>query len=279
MNNKRRAEIKRLAEQGFTQVQIAHELGIGADLVSYYVRRMNLQVIKMTHPRKYTFDEDFFSDIDTEAKAYFLGLMLADGYLARNRVSVIQLQEKDKGLLEIFMQCLGYTGKLRRCCNNIGSVKYELAMYSRRMYQVLCGLGMSNHKSFTAYIPEEKIPCELFRHALRGYFDGDGHVGMRQCVLITASRRIYEQFMKAGVLAGCSLWSRKYETYYRININRRDSKFVYWMYADSEYALPRKKEKVLQYFMPEKEGTEAGITTPVITNIDSLVSCESMRSS
>ena len=45
------------------------------------VRRiLNLYNIPVIRPRKYSLDETFFETIDSEDKAYFLGLLYADGY-------------------------------------------------------------------------------------------------------------------------------------------------------------------------------------------------------
>ena len=55
--------------------------------------------------RKYNIDETFFDVIDTEEKAYFLGLLYADGCNATNRNAVIlSLKEDDKEILEKIKQ-------------------------------------------------------------------------------------------------------------------------------------------------------------------------------
>lgn len=53
--------------------------------------------------RKYKLNENYFDKIDIEEKAYFLGLLYADGYiftLRSNKYVRLQLQKIDKHILE-----------------------------------------------------------------------------------------------------------------------------------------------------------------------------------
>ena len=51
--------------------------------------------------RKYPIVEDFFDEINTEEKAYILGLLYADGYNDTNRNSVsLGLKETDREILD-----------------------------------------------------------------------------------------------------------------------------------------------------------------------------------
>ena len=56
---------------------------------------------------KYTFNKDYFERIDSKDKAYFLGLLYADGCNSisatkQHHTIVLNLQEKDKDILDIF---------------------------------------------------------------------------------------------------------------------------------------------------------------------------------
>lgn len=59
--------------------------------------------------KKYTFNKNYFEKIDSEDKAYFLGLLYADGCnstsATQNHASIVlNLQEGDKEILEKFMK-------------------------------------------------------------------------------------------------------------------------------------------------------------------------------
>ena len=118
------------------------------------------------------FNDDYFETIDTEDKAYFLGLLFADGnvYTARYRVQ-ITLANEDAYILKAFANCIGYTGKMY-----IDRGKYsKLILPSKKMCADLTKLGCTPNKSLTLQFPTE-VPNDLMNHFIRGYFDGDGHI-------------------------------------------------------------------------------------------------------
>ncbi|MEK6878698.1 MAG: hypothetical protein AABY22_03775, partial [Nanoarchaeota archaeon] len=64
--------------------------------------------------RKHFFDFDFFNIINTEEKAYFLGLLYSDGFITKNgNQVVISLQENDVDILEKFKKSIKFTGDLQ----------------------------------------------------------------------------------------------------------------------------------------------------------------------
>lgn len=61
---------------------------------------------------KYTFNKDYFERIDSKDKAYFLGLLYADGCNSISATQgqctiVINLHEKDRSILDIFNKYIG----------------------------------------------------------------------------------------------------------------------------------------------------------------------------
>ncbi len=120
------------------------------------------------------FNDDYFEIIDTEDKAYFLGLLFADGnvYTARNRVQ-LTLVNDDAYILEAFAKFIGYTGKMY-----IDRQKYtKIILPSKKMCADLTKLGCTPNKSLTLQFPTE-VPDKLMCHFIRGYFDGDGHISL-----------------------------------------------------------------------------------------------------
>ncbi len=128
----------------------------------------------MPFKRKNNFNQDYFNVIDTEDKAYFLGLLFADGnvYMKRNRVQ-ITLANEDSYILDKFNQCINSSAKLYLD----REIYSKLILDSKPLCQALIRLGCVERKSLTLDFPsEEQVPKHLLHHFIRGYFDGDGHI-------------------------------------------------------------------------------------------------------
>ncbi len=128
-----------------------------------------------TYWRKYKVNETTFDSIDTEAKAYLLGFIAADGYVSRDGLG-FTLHERDKDILETILAITGSTHVIRPITRN----RLALDISSRVLAQRLTALGLGGAKTFTMQSPHE-IPTYLLHHWLRGYWDGDGWLTTRKC--------------------------------------------------------------------------------------------------
>lgn len=128
-------------------------------------------------------DEDFFENIDTEAKAYFLGLIIADGNVYnpqehshkknhfKNKWVSITLQDGDSYILDKFKECIGANTKI----SSDGRGSSYIAIRSTKLADDLSKWGVVERKSFITRFPFN-IPKEYYRHVIRGIIDGDGHI-------------------------------------------------------------------------------------------------------
>lgn len=133
--------------------------------------------------KKYKVNETFFDNIDTEEKAYWLGMIFADGYVIHRcrkekyheYIIGIDLCEPTGQHLEK-LRCL-ITENNIKCYTYIGSNKfrYRLIITSKHMFESLQKYGVIQSKSLTLKFPKN-IPNELIHHFIRGYFDGDGSI-------------------------------------------------------------------------------------------------------
>lgn len=126
--------------------------------------------------RRFTFNEHYFDNIDTEDKAYILGLLFADGNNHKNTIS-IGLQEKDKKILEIVKTKMEFTGNLyfRQSNNPKHANQFRLDLRSKILSSRLNDIGMVPKKSLILKFPTT-IAVDLTHHFIRGYFDGDGSI-------------------------------------------------------------------------------------------------------
>ena len=117
--------------------------------------------------------------------------------IGRKRKIICQsCQKKFKEDLEITTATLVRRRKLKR---NIGTenenkiyTAYGVEVSSHRMAYDLFSNGITNNKSMTIGNFLENIDDDLIIHAIRGYFDGDGTIG------ITKDRRNYPWFSVLG---------------------------------------------------------------------------------
>ena len=132
---------------------------------------------------KYPFNYNYFEKIDTPDKAYFLGLLAADGNVLKrengNSQAIIRLslEKTDKNILEIFKNYVDSQKPLRiaeKSTNNYMSYIYTLELVSNKMAQDLQKYNIVPCKTYEYSIVE--LDEKLMSHFFRGYFDGDGSI-------------------------------------------------------------------------------------------------------
>lgn len=126
--------------------------------------------------RQYKINQNYFNKIDSNDKAYWLGLLTADGSVTLKESIVLSLQKNDKYLIELFVKYLdsNYLIKDSISKNKSGSISYmsTLHMTSKIMVKDLRDLGLNNNKTLKEIYPN--INDVYFKHYLRGLIDGDG---------------------------------------------------------------------------------------------------------
>ena len=118
---------------------------------------------------------DFFKQIDTEEKAYWLGFIAADGNIAKDfSCCSIELKQNDFEHLQKFAKCFDDYYTVKKCERKYPSVKISITCkhccYDLQQY------GITPNKSLTLQVATDKIPPDLQIHYIRGYFDGDGSI-------------------------------------------------------------------------------------------------------
>jgi hypothetical protein len=143
----------------------------------------------------YNINKNYFQEIDSKDKAYFLGLMYADGNVGlETYVIQISLQEEDKYILEIFKKYLQSNHKLFFENNNNKNLNwknsYKLHINCKKLHDDLIINGCIPQKCFNLKFPI--LSKELIPHFLRGYFDGDGCIwqGQRKWMIMPKRSKI-----------------------------------------------------------------------------------------
>ena len=130
---------------------------------------------------KNTINEDYFKEIDTREKAYFLGFLWADGYNSvENKTCKIDLQERDIDFLEKLKEATDFSGKINSYIAQKGksyrseeAIVYRIHITNMGFIKNLYDKGVTPHRE-TSSFPEKEVPKEYFLDFVRGYFDGNG---------------------------------------------------------------------------------------------------------
>lgn len=176
-----RYQIRNMYLNGMSSTKIAVKLKIYHKTINKILDDFGIKR-KYNGKRKYMINDSYFDNIDTQNKAYILGLLYADGYNSLDKSTIrLQLQESDYDILEKIRKELNSQKPLKyiicdnKVANNGYTSKnmYQLEFYSSHMCRVLDDLGMHQNKSLILKFPNW-LNSDLYSHFLRGYFDGDG---------------------------------------------------------------------------------------------------------
>lgn len=142
---------------------------------------------------KYYINRNYFSVIDNEWKAYWLGFLYADGYVrikqkgCSNFTMGVSLAKTDYNHLVKLNNSLQSDYPIKEYNAKLNGKIYpvaKLGVYNQNIVEDLIDKGCVPNKSLILTFPtEEQVPKKFIRHFLRGYFDGDG------CIHINIEKR------------------------------------------------------------------------------------------
>jgi predicted transcriptional regulator len=233
--------------------EIAQKYNIHYKTLLHVLRKNNLtlktKTIMLRKAKNKIKNSDFFDKIDTEEKAYWLGFLLADGNLHKNRRYIrIDLCTSDKEHLKKFANIFNQK-VIDRIRTRKNKICYESYVNFSNIYvwESLYNVGLRPNKTL---VPNEnifeKIPIYLINHFIRGNFDGDG------CAF---------RNLKSIMFCGDYFYIEKLSNFFHINLNIEKKKIYYrknyaliiyaikeaiiirdYMYHNSSIYLERKKE-------------------------------------
>ena len=239
---------------------IAKQLKIGITTVQRKLSNLKLLKSVSETKRKYTFNHNYFEKIDNEDKAYFLGLMYADGNISINKC--IRLTSKDKYILEKLFECINHTGVIyREFHNKFKKECFKAQASSEKMFNDLNNLGCVPNKSLILKFPTN-IPNDLVHHFIRGYFDGDGTVGIYNlkgsiwkrltCGFCGTKEFLTDLNIKSGMKIKTL---KKQKNIFRLTFSVEDSNELYkYMYKDATIFLTRKKD-IFDNYIKQRSST------------------------
>ena len=247
-------------EENLPYYKIAEIVGANRKTVSYYLRlkgyKSNPKYVREIDPEKLckykNKNRDIFEKIDNEEKAYWLGLLYADGNVSDSRNSIeLSLKEEDYNHIVKFKNFLGAENKIRKKIKNMNGkqyIAYGIGISDAKIKNDLINLGCCPRKTKIITFPtKNQVPDEFIRHFVRGYFDGDGCISHGSTSKVTAEILGTEEFL-TGYSNWTGLHKNKINSFKHSNIRRVIYSGPYAMiilnkmYKNSSIYLDRKYE-------------------------------------
>lgn len=263
--------VKKYSSNELSIKQLAEKFGVSKNTISRRIKKyIKLKPVSSTN-RKYSVNHNIFNIIDTEEKAYWLGILYADGSINDKRNTVI-LSLIDKSHIEKFKKFLSANYKIYTEVHKKYNKKiYKLTVVSKQIVNDLKKLGCIPRKALVIKYPNTSlVPKHLNNHFIRGYFDGDG------TVTVFKYRKDIEGILSMRLTSGFSSGSKKFITTLQNQLHKQkvitkrkncyvfyysiqDSLYLYkYMYNNSTIWLDRKKQKFESYFKERASQTTIG---------------------
>lgn len=225
------------------------------------------------------YNKDYFEQIDSNEKAYWLGFIYADGCITTQDRFSIGLAKKDSSHLAKLTHCLESNIRIRYGTTKKKDTKYvktksdieycSITIKNSKIVKDLEDKGVVKNKTYLLCFPNEnKLPNEFVKDFIRGYMDGDG------CYVFSMKKRIrkdrgnkeYNRLVKEISATGyCERFllqlidvikeecGAKFKIYYNPKANmptmrvfdkENMKKFLEYVYYEDCICLDRKYEKV-----------------------------------
>ncbi len=227
----------------------------------------------------YSFDKDYFNEIDSAEKAYWIGFIWCDGY--------VQKRERRNGYFEYYLKI----GLSEIDCNHLEKFKYYLnSNHPIKFYEIKSGFETKNKESrlvisnncfcsnlydnyglvphrFDSDLLIKSIPKCFYKYFIRGVFDAEGSIIGRDVEYKTVNRKefsigfsTYESilifinkiFIKEGLTKTFYKLSKRHEDrdgfckQLRITGNSITENILDWIYSDlPNLSMIRKYRKYL----------------------------------
>ena len=246
-------------KENWTIKLLTEKYALSRFIIKKILQENQIPIKRHTKRNRLFMKEDYFEKIDTEAKAYFLGLLFTDGnvFIGKKEINQIALEltVRDVEILEKLKAELNTNNKITYRKNPNRSETVSLKFFSKKMVEDLSKYGIIPQKTKkTKHLPLDLIPDEFKRDFVRGLIDGDGSVfyhgeskkylGVTFC---SYSRNICEELKNIcdsfiGVETNHKVFTEKNKNISRVTYTKQDvaKQLVTVLYKDSNYYLTRK---------------------------------------
>ena len=206
----------------------------------------------------YHYNKEYFKQINTPDKAYWLGFIAADGNVRKDLLKLrIELNIQDYHHLEKFRDCIQGDMPIHENKRPNNHSCY-IDVNCQALNQDLLQYGITPNKSLTLQINWKLIPLHLQQYFIRGYFDGDGSLNVY-------TARGYEEWELSfiGTQSLLQDFQHFFEIEHKLFSCGKNYRFCYkskqdilhalWSFYDDDLIyLDRKRKKVLEFLSSQR---------------------------
>lgn len=240
-NKEKIEEIIKLYLLGKNTVEIAKIYNTYNTSIRRVLIRNNISLRTCSMVRSYIDNTRFVNSELTRKESYFLGLLVTDGCISNNRIT-LSLKEEDVYMLKSFASFFGKKVKVNKYFHTAhNKFQYEVKLRSNELSNNLQKLANFINKSLEL---EMKIPLNF--DILRGIIDGDGHVRINTVSIFSNSVKFLNQIKdflnKYNIVSYIHTDKRGLSS---ISIHKQQSLLFLYnkMYYSTDLFLKRKKNK------------------------------------
>lgn len=245
---------------------IAKKFKVTDVAIRHLLHRENIKLRSLSESHWwFDINENFFDKIDNENKAYFLGIIYADGCNKRPRnIVTLFLKESDIELIKKLNRFI-FKDKPVSISKRPNHTMVGIRITNKRISEKLEELGVVKAKTFKITFPDW-LDKKLYPHFIRGYFDGDGSIGTskgintkgckcyKDKITITGTEKFCHRLIeifKKEININCSTSTRHPERNHNIRTISIDgrhqvAKLGNYMYKNSTIKLKRKYNRYLK---------------------------------
>ena len=260
-------------QQNHSTGELSKLFGVSTEAIRTVLRKNKIKVYSLKELQKLKFprNSNFFQQIDSKEKAYWLGFLYADGYISKTNEIRINLKRNDEEHLKKFLKAIEAINSNIHYSQKVTENKIYYQAYCNirddKLVEDLNNKGCTNNKSLILTFPsEEKVPKEFISHFVRGYFDGDGSIHFvlsghaktpNYRISFAGTKDFLIALRKILKVEHLSLENRG--NYYVLAIygNRQIEPILKWIYEDAtpEIWLDRKRQ-IYENYLLQRMGSE-----------------------
>lgn len=246
-----------LYKQGYSALKIAKIYNIHHYFIYKILTSNGIKRRSNKENYKIQCDHQYYKDIDSANKAYFLGLLTADGsvmsYKQQSKKIQLSLQKRDDHIIFAFANELKINANkyIKTYTNKDGCQYSRIIIYSDELCDDLIKYNVVPNKTFITKYPI--IPQIYNRDYIRGYFDGDGSINKSIPHLkICGTIQVLSEIQKI-LIQECNLNITKLQQRHKDRDNnirsleyggRKQVRRIYnFLYENANLYLKRKKER------------------------------------